>query len=451
MNRDRAKGAAIVVLFAATCMLVTACGVKSDSLEAGSGASTTQTTAAGNGNAPQITVATTPSTTEPEPVSTSDLEAVATNVQAFWTEELPKIYKDDYQPLPADRIIAGTPDATYPVCDGKPLKYSDVEGNAFAAPCSEGPTVVWDAADLIPGIDEKYGPVAAAIVLAHEWGHIAQFEAGVDASTVILEQQADCFAGAWLNHLIEDPGNLAQLAKANALDSAVSSIIEFRDAPGSTPEDPGAHGTGFDRVRALQEGYTKGDEYCARYPDTPPPLIRLDLASASDEDPDATGNLSLADLTPLVVDDLNAFYDQIITDFRGATADAVLSDPDAKATLEGLATRIGDGGAGVVLGMIWASFAQQQVDGGEGRDAEGRLQQQACMSGGWLANVYNDTGNQDRNLQLTAGDLDEAILGLIDLGGNQGANKDTNGEVFQLVASLRQGVVEGFGSCKLGE
>ena len=445
VNRDqrRGRGAALTALVAAAAILLAACGIDANSVPSANATGTP--TQQGNKAKPQIDIpVTASSTTAPPPISPDDLFAVAANVQAFWAKELPAVYGVAYKPLPPARIIAGTPDSDYPVCEGKRLAFDDVEGNAFAAPCPEGLTVVWDADKLLPSINEKYGPVAAAIVLAHEWGHIAQFETKVDADTVILEQQADCFAGTWLHQLIDDPGALGSLAKANPLDSAVSSIIEFRDAPGSSPNDPGAHGTGFDRVRALQEGYDRGGDYCKDYVTKPLPLVQLDLPNDG-----SSGNLPLDELVPLVVDDLNAFYNQIIDNFRGASADAVFADTAAKATLEDLSDRIGDNAAGVVLGMIWAGFAQQQVPSDGGRDKVGLLQQQACMAGGWLANVYNDTSEQ-RDLSLTAGDLDEAILGLIDLGGQSGKAQDTDGSVFRLIASLRQGVVDGFDSCKLG-
>lgn len=440
------RGSVAALFIGAACLFVAACGIDSDSLY-------TASVEDPSGTAPRIDMPpVTPSTTAPRPLGDDDLLAVAAEVQQWWGKELPAVYNAPYKPLTADRVVAGTPSANFPVCDRHQITYRDVRGNAFAAPCPEGLTVVWDANKLIPEIAKKYGPVAAAIVLAHEWGHIAQFEAKVDSETVVLEQQADCFAGAWLNHLVEDPGTLGDLSKQNPLDSAVSSIVEFRDAPGSSPTAAGAHGTGFDRVRALQEGYTKGAEFCAGYPDKGLPLIDLRLPDGG-----GSGNLPLDQLVNLVVPDLNTYYKKVVAGFKGASVDAVLNNPDAMRTLEDLSTRIGDNAAGLVLAMIWAGFAQDQVGGNEGRDDAGRLQQRACLAGGWLADVYNDTvkngdtGTGGRELQLTAGDLDEAILGLVDLASNQGMTKNTNGAVFRIIGSLRQGVVDGFDSCGLGK
>ena len=50
---------------------------------------------------------------------------------------------------------------------------------------------------------------------------------------------------------------------------------------------------------------------------------------------------------------------------------------------------------------------------------------------------------------FSPGDIDEAIIGLIDLGTPEGTDSTTDGGLFELVASLRQGITEGFDSCGL--
>jgi hypothetical protein len=52
-------------------------------------------------------------------------------------------------------------------------------------------------------------------------------------------------------------------------------------------------------------------------------------------------------------------------------------------------------------------------------------------------------------LSLSPGDVDEAIIALIDLGTPKGVHSETDGGLFRLVSSLRQGVVQGFDSCGL--
>jgi len=393
-----------------------------------------------------------PSTTSttPVPLTSSGLQAVAADLQQFWASTLPSVYDVTYRPVADDRVVAAAPGIDIPPCDGERIKYNDVKGNAFAANCSEGPLVVWDAVRLIPQLNANFGPAAAAVVLAHEWGHIAQFEAKVGGlPTVLSEQQADCFAGAWLADTVEDPGDLDEVVAAHPLDTSISSIIAFRDNPGRRKDDPSAHGSGFDRVRALQEGVDRGAAFCARYPEDQPALTEIPFNSP--EEAATGGNLTLGDLVPLVVEDLNAFYGQVVTGFKGATEADVMGDGDTVSFLQDLTEKIGDGAAGLALGIIWAQFAQRQVGADEGRDASARLLQQACMAGGWLATVFPREGRTaEEGLQLSAGDLDESILALIALAkAEKGFEASEDGALFELVADLRQGVIEGFDSCGL--
>ena len=57
----------------------------------------------------------------------------------------------------------------------------------------------------MPHLAKTFGTFSVALVLAHEWGHAIQDRAGNDdEQTVYLEQQADCFAGAFLDHVAEN-------------------------------------------------------------------------------------------------------------------------------------------------------------------------------------------------------------------------------------------------------
>jgi hypothetical protein len=420
-------------------LVTAACGIDSDKVAGGDG----------------LTVDNGTSKSTIPPLDASDLRNVAENIQQFWTTTLPKLYGQKYQRIPRSRIIAGTPDTDFPSCRGRRLTFQDVKGNAFAAPCKpEGITVVWDDKGLIPSLSKRFGAVAPAIVLAHEWGHVAQFQVGTDEPSIIMEQQADCFAGSWLHALIKDPGGLSDLTTESPLDTSLKTIIEVRDEPGSSTQEQTAHGSGFDRVRALQEGFERGAAFCAQYPTKPPHLI--DLQFSSEAELETGGNLPLDDpsdpensLLPLVVQDLNDFYGRQVPGFKGSSADAVRDNDDAMTQLEDLHDRVGDNGAGLLLGLIWARFAQQQTGSNKGRDEFGQQLQQACLTGGWMDDILSRDPDTAK-LSLSPGDVDEAIIALIDLGTPKGVHSEsTDGGLFRLVSSLRQGVVQGFDSCGL--
>ena len=75
------------------------------------------------------------------------------------------------------------------------------------------------------------------------------------ALTVTKELQADCFAGAWARHAQQDKGFDVS---SKDLDAALAGILDLRDTPGTSDIDPNAHGSGFDRVGAFQDGFDTG-------------------------------------------------------------------------------------------------------------------------------------------------------------------------------------------------
>jgi len=92
-----------------------------------------------------------------------------------------------------------------------------------------------------------------------------QARAGVTGpSTFDLEQQADCFAGAWVAYVILENSENITLSPGD-LDEAIAGFVVFRDAPGTPEEDPEAHGSAFQRIGAFQDGVINGAEACVVY------------------------------------------------------------------------------------------------------------------------------------------------------------------------------------------
>ena len=93
-------------------------------------------------------------------------------------------------------------------------------------------------------------------MLAHEWGHAVQARVGFETyQTVYLEQQADCFAGAWAR---TSPRATRRLAVGDDLDTALAGLLQLSDPSGVDGSQDGAHGNGFDRVGAFQDGVEGG-------------------------------------------------------------------------------------------------------------------------------------------------------------------------------------------------
>ncbi len=99
------------------------------------------------------------------------------------------------------------------------------------------------------------GDYAPAIIIAHEWGHVIQSQRGLlrkDNGTYALEQQADCFAGAYTG----------DAAGRGVLED--SDIQESRDLFGQLGSDK-THGSGKQRAAAFNNGLKNGVAGCWEY------------------------------------------------------------------------------------------------------------------------------------------------------------------------------------------
>ena len=193
------------------------------------------------------------------------LEATAGSLREFWAAELPRIYDERFEDL-AGGIQPKTENSPPWTCNRERLTYDDIRGNAFYCGGEDDDYIAYDAANLMPGLNESFGALTPAVVLAHEFGHAVQHRAEVDAPSVVIELQADCLAGAWVAYAqtsASDPLTVDE----TALDSSIRAIPLLRDQPGTAAINPKAHGLGFDRVNAFQTGYESGAGECATFPD----------------------------------------------------------------------------------------------------------------------------------------------------------------------------------------
>src|SRR5213079_405534 len=122
--------------------------------------------------------------------------------------------------------------------------------------------------------------------------------------SIVVEQQADCFAGSWLAHLARNESPYLRPTESD-LRGAFAGMLAFSDQPGTTSTQPQAHGSGFDRVGAFQDGFTNGAAKCATYASNPPSTIDLPV---SENDRATGGNLSFDQIVPLTVKDLDRFW-----------------------------------------------------------------------------------------------------------------------------------------------
>jgi predicted metalloprotease len=406
-------------------------------------------------------------------------EAAVDDVTEFWRARYPEIYGSEFQDVAG--FYPYGPDTEPPPCGSPPPRYVEIENNAFYCPTDD--LIAWDREKLLPELNEQFGGFTVAIVIAHEFGHAVQARFGTNDRTVDLELQADCFAGAWTARVAN--GESARFSADDVdLDKTVAGLIAIRDPVGATSaDDPFAHGSGFDRVAAFQDGFQNDAAKCAEYANESEDRRTVEL-EFTDDDLGTGGNFPLYDedapegrgLFTLVEADLNEFYEWYF-DQLGATwtpvADLVLVDPAtdevtcggeqlsgsdlARAALycedENIVVlddgelvptlnEIGDFAVGSEVAQLWAVAAQSQLAGEETDEAD---LQAICLSGFWSASLV--PGVEDvtpgSTLGISAGDLDEAIIAFIAYGQAEGGRT-----VFDRAAALRTGFFGDVRACE---
>ncbi len=412
------------------------------------------------------------------PNSSDDPAAVAdravADVTAYWEQTYPEVYGNEFVPVAG--FYPYGPDTASPPCGSPPPQYEEIADNAFYCPGDD--IIAWDEATLMPQLNQEFGAFTVAIVIAHEYGHAIQDRFGTSDRTVDLELQADCFAGSWTARVADGDAQGFEPDDID-LDKTVAGMIAIRDAPGISPDDPFAHGSGFDRVSAFQDGYENGATKCAEYADE---NVDRRTAEFFDTGFETTGgNLELEGengIYALVEADLNEFYGWLFGEL-GATSwtpldDLVVVDPGVDEvtcggdTLEGDDLRYaavycedeniavidgtelagdlyeyGDFAVASELAQIWAVAAQAQLGADDG---EADLQAD-CLTGLWAASTFPGVEDvtPDSTLTISAGDLDEGIQGFIAYGAGTG---DQSRTVFERTAALRAGFFDGVGGCE---
>jgi predicted metalloprotease len=390
------------------------------------------------------------------------------DVDNYWKRTYPKVFGSDY------RTVEG---GFYAVLDGQqaPCTQSpdDVQNNAFYCPTKD--LVAWDADGLVPYMVNTYGSLGLGLVIAHEWGHAIQSRAKIDGPTVFMEQQADCFAGAWVDDA-RDRGDRTFRVSGNALDQALAGFLELRDAPGSSAGDPTAHGTAFDRIRAFQEGIDGGAKACSNYTVAALSKKLVDIQFTSQSDLESGGNLALQESFDTTLADLRDFWTSAWTEFGGSgtfsppelTVFPASQRPTCKKPVglssqvfycpatnvlavqqDGLVARahdkIGDFALGEILGSGYALSALHQL-GKLGGPSPATTRRADCLAGVWSASVFAQN-RSTAQLQLSPGDLDEAVAALLATS-DQGKGSVT-GTGADRVSAYRSGFMNGQGACGL--
>jgi predicted metalloprotease len=395
----------------------------------------------------------------------------ATNesLRAYWSKEMPRVYGRPFRTL-AGGLQAKTPSSSAWTCGGRRYTFADVKGNAFYCRGAHDDYIAYDAASLLPQLDKQFGSLTPSVVLAHEMGHAVQARAGVHAPSVVMELQADCFAGAWVAFAQHSTSDRVTVP-ASALDASVRAIPALRDQPGTPASNPGAHGLGFDRVNAYQTGYERGAERCATFPRGHVTVTELPFTTVTEAQ--TGGDLPYADTVRFAVDSLDAFWPAALArlgsdppwrhprltpvrDFtlpgcRGdegydqAAVAALCAPTNTIAWSDPLLLRlhdsVGDVAAASALSLAWARSGQ--VDAGWPSTGSAARLQQVCFTGAWLSALAS---HQSARVTLSPGDIDESLFAVL-----TPLSPAQVGEVrsssFERADAFRRGLLSGLAAC----
>jgi predicted metalloprotease len=397
------------------------------------------------------------------------LGATIASLYDFWSQEFPKVYGKPWTKL-SGGYQPKTPSSPPWTCGGQRVTYKDVEGNAFYCGGPNDDYIAYDAAQLLPMLNKDFGALAPAVVLAHETGHAVQARAGVHAPSIVVELQADCFAGAWTKYAQSDSSDPVVI-DSPALDKALRALLLLRDQVGTAATQPGAHGLAFDRVNAFQTGYDRGADRCSTFAQGH--VVTTELPFRTLQEAVTGGNLPFDAAVPLFTRLLNTYWSRSIgqlssgTAFQPPSQDAVgdLPLPDcpgdagyvstavvaycqpanrvsfATAPLSALHEKLGDMATGTALSESWARAAQAQA--GQPTTGLSAELQEVCLTGAWVGSIGADP---NAHVRLSPGDIDEVLFTVLTpLSSDQ--TSQVIGTSFERADALRTGILNGLSSC----
>lgn len=350
-------------------------------------ASAPPTAAAGSVRAPTALAAPVREVPEPlDPAAADQVRAVTRALEEFWAGQLGAAWS----PPRTDYLLVDTanrPNAEQLRCAASA---EALRGNAFYCPGQDG--IVIDAAALLPVLRYSYGGGAVTASLAHEFGHLVQARLGPTAEqrrsdperypNLLLEQQADCLAGAFLGAVGSGGTSLPQqqFADATAMQT-LGPLLDFHDDAAALPPADDRHGTALQRARAVRVGLDSGVGSCRA----------MTVRSARLDDPATGGTAESPGTTPRFAreSELPAAVLQSLTRFSPGSADPKV-------------TRGQQWRAAAAYGQ----FAQATTAALESGAARNRSSA-GCFAGAWAADAIGSA--TPGGLGSWPGDPDEAV------------------------------------------
>lgn len=339
--------------------------------------------------------------------------------------------------------------------------------------------IAWDRGVFMAVAQKYFGDMSVNGVLAHEFGHALQTMAKLVTRkdpTIVREQQADCFAGVYLYHVASGQSSRFDISTADGLDHVLAGIITTRDpVMDADSQNDDEHGSALDRVSAFQMGFVTGTPACAAINKAEVEQRRGDLPTALRVDTTGAPETGEVQISQDTLNTLMELMGKIFSPkspptlmFKEAGCSDAKPSPPASycpatntinVDLPALATmgRIAGSnehslpqGDDTALSIVMSRYALAvQHERGLAMQSPWTALRTACLTGiahrKMAETIELPSGN---SLVLTAGDLDEAVAGLLT---NHMVASDADGisvpAGFTRIAAFRSGVLGEMNGC----
>ncbi|GAB7142885.1 neutral zinc metallopeptidase [Mycobacterium riyadhense] len=183
------------------------------------------------------------------------------DIEQYWRANYTDPLKGTFKPV--DKLVSydsNNPNSPI-VCHNETYQLVNA---FFTSRCN---LIAWDRGVFMAIAQKYFGDMSVNGVLAHEFGHALQSMAKLVTRrdpTIVREQQADCFAGVYLYWVADGKSPRFTLSTADGLDHVIAGIITTRDpVMDADTQNDDEHGSALDRVSAFQMGFIDGTPACA--------------------------------------------------------------------------------------------------------------------------------------------------------------------------------------------
>lgn len=385
------------------------------------------------------------------------------DIIGYYSSFYPDVFGHDFKPPQGGYFSIAPGEGQQSGCMESPDDKTIID-NAFY--CSYADEVAYSR-PLLDRFASEYSDMQVGLVLAHELGHAIQAREGTfDVRSIVAETQADCFAGTWARSVADGKDPHFKYNPANMDQTLLAWAIELPSEVGSDPNAKGQHGSAFDRVSAMQEGYEQGPTACRdNFGDsrvfTQAEFSKDDLATAN------PGNASFDDALRYAQTAFGLFYSAKFAEIGGkwttpklifggsgetsctsaeivsycqANNTVVISDRDA---LTKVHDKYGDFAMMTAMGLAYGTAAIVEL--GYSATDPNAMPAASCLTGAVASGLAQPKNAYE--VQLSPGDFDEATVMLLSAGpGNDVV--DTGGiSAFDRMDAFRNGVNGGVSSC----